>query len=54
MIALFASPDQATLPLVLYQLMGAYRMDDAKAAALLLVLLSLGLFWLFERGGRRA
>mgnify|MGYP003673690309 FL=1 len=53
-IALFASPDQATLPLVLYQLMGAYRMDDAKAAALLLVLLSLGLFWLFERGGRRA
>ncbi len=53
-IALFASPDQATLPLVLYQLMGAYRMEDARAAALLLVVLSLGLFWLFERGGRRA
>ena len=53
-IALFASPDQATLPLVLYQLMGAYRMEDAKAAALVLVALSLGLFWLFERGSRNA
>ena len=51
-IALFASPDQATLPLKLYQLMGAYRMADAKAAALLLVALSLGLFWLFERSAR--
>ncbi|MCK0168423.1 thiamine/thiamine pyrophosphate ABC transporter permease ThiP [Jannaschia sp. S6380] len=53
-IALFASPDQATLPLVLYQLMGSYRMEDARAAAVLLVALSLGLFWLFERGGRHA
>ncbi|SFJ69918.1 thiamine/thiamine pyrophosphate ABC transporter permease ThiP [Jannaschia pohangensis] len=53
-IALFASPDQATLPLVLYQLMGSYRLDEAKAAALLLVVLSLGLFWLFERGTRHA
>ncbi|MEM9797570.1 MAG: thiamine/thiamine pyrophosphate ABC transporter permease ThiP [Pseudomonadota bacterium] len=53
-IALFAAPDQATLPLVLYQLMGSYRMEEAKAAALILVALSLGLFWIFERGGRRA
>ncbi|SDY39860.1 thiamine transport system permease protein [Jannaschia faecimaris] len=53
-IALFGAPDQATLPLVLYQLMGSYRMDEAKAAALVLVALSLGLFWLFEKGGRRA
>lgn len=53
-IALFASPDQATLPLVLYQLMGSYRLEEAKAAALLLVALSLGLFWLFEKGGRYA
>ncbi|GIT91360.1 thiamine/thiamine pyrophosphate ABC transporter permease ThiP [Jannaschia pagri] len=53
-IALFASPDQATLPLVLYQLMGSYRMDEAKAAALLLIALSLGVFWLFERGSRDA
>ncbi|WP_179381379.1 thiamine/thiamine pyrophosphate ABC transporter permease ThiP [Jannaschia marina] len=51
-IALFASPDRGTLPLVLYQLMGSYRMEEAKAAALVLVLMSLGLFWLFERGGR--
>ena len=49
-IALFARPGDATLPLVLYQLMGSYRMAEAKAAALLLVALSLGLFWLFERG----
>lgn len=53
-IALFASPDRATLPLVLYQLMGSYRMEEAKAAALLLVVLSLGLFRLMERGGRDA
>jgi thiamine transport system permease protein len=53
-IALFAMPDQATLPLVVYQLMGAYRMEEARAAALVLVALSLGLFLLFERGGRDA
>ncbi|WP_109563090.1 thiamine/thiamine pyrophosphate ABC transporter permease ThiP [Jannaschia seohaensis] len=53
-ITLFATPEQATLPLMLYQLMGSYRMEEAKAAALLLVILSLGLFWLFERGSRDA
>ncbi|MFO6465227.1 thiamine/thiamine pyrophosphate ABC transporter permease ThiP [Jannaschia sp. KMU-145] len=53
-IALFSSPDRATLPLVLYQLMGSYRIEEAKAAAVLLVGLSLGLFWLFERGSRDA
>jgi len=51
-IALFADPDRATLPLKVYQLMGAYRMDQAAGAALLLLLLSLGMFWLFDRGGR--
>lgn len=51
-ITLFADPDQATLPLQLYQLMGAYRMDQAKGAALILIALSLALFWLFEKGGR--
>ncbi|MFP7571022.1 thiamine/thiamine pyrophosphate ABC transporter permease ThiP [Marivita sp. S2033] len=51
-IALFADPDRATLPLKVYQLMGSYRMDQAAGAALLLLLLSLGLFWLFDRGGR--
>ena len=53
-IALFAAPDHATLPLVVQQLMGAYRMDEAGAAALLLVALSLGLFAAFERVGRDA
>ncbi|MCR9156660.1 MAG: thiamine/thiamine pyrophosphate ABC transporter permease ThiP [Rhodobacteraceae bacterium] len=51
-IALFADPDRATLPLKVYQLMGAYRMEQAAGGALLLLLLSLGLFWLFDRGGR--
>ncbi len=51
-VALFAAPDQATLPLQLYRLMGAYRMEDAAATALLLLILSLSLFWLFDRGGR--
>ena len=51
-IALFADPDRATLPLQLYRLMGAYRMDDAAGAAVLLLALSLVLFWVFDRGGR--
>ncbi|WP_132464158.1 thiamine/thiamine pyrophosphate ABC transporter permease ThiP [Rhodovulum marinum] len=51
-IALFADPGQATLPLQLYRLMAAYRMDAAAGAALLLLGLSLGLFWVFDRGGR--
>ena len=51
-IALFADPDYATLPLEMYRLMGAYRQEEAAGAALLLVLLSLGLFWVFDRGGR--
>jgi len=40
------------LPLQIYRLMGAYRMDQAAAAALLLLVLSMGVFWLFDRGGR--
>ncbi|MGB0439760.1 MAG: thiamine/thiamine pyrophosphate ABC transporter permease ThiP [Paracoccaceae bacterium] len=51
-IALFADPDRATLPLQVYRLMSAYRMDQAGAAALVLLMLSLGVFWLFDRGGR--
>ncbi|KIT15001.1 thiamine/thiamine pyrophosphate ABC transporter permease ThiP [Jannaschia aquimarina] len=53
-IALFARPGDATLPLAMYQLMGSYRLEEAKAAALILVVLALGLFWVFERGGRHA
>lgn len=51
-IALFADPGFATLPLQVYRLMAAYRMDEAAAAALLLLALTLALFWTFDRGGR--
>lgn len=51
-IALFADEQSATLPLAMYHLMGSYRMDAAAGAALLLVTLSLVLFWMCDRGGR--
>ena len=51
-IALFADPETATLPLQIYRLMAAYRMEDAAAAAFLLLVLSLAIFWFFDRGGR--
>jgi len=51
-ITLFAPPDVETLPLIMYRLMGAYRMDEAASVALILVALTLALFWLFDRGGR--
>ncbi len=51
-ITMFADGDAATLPLQLYRLMGAYRMEDAAGAAVLLMGLSLALFWMFDRGGR--
>ena len=53
-IALFAGESQATLPLLVQQLMGSYRMEAAAAAALLLVALSFALFWICDWGGRRA
>jgi thiamine transport system permease protein len=52
-IALFADGETATLPLQVYRLMGAYRMEAAAGAALLLVMLSFGLFAVFDWGGRR-
>ena len=51
-IALFAGAETATLPLEIYRLMGAYRMDAAAGGALLLLLLSVGCFWVLDRGGR--
>ena len=51
-IALFADPERATLPLQIYRLMGAYRMEDAAGAAVLLLILSLATFWILDRGGR--
>jgi thiamine transport system permease protein len=51
-IALFANDDEATLPLVMYRLMGNYRMEAAAGTGLLLVTISLALFWICDRGGR--
>ena len=53
-VALFADPTAATLPMTMYALMGAYRMAEAAGAALILVVLAFGLFWIFDRGGRDA
>ncbi len=53
-IALFAGHDGATLPLMVQRLAGAYRMDQAAAASVLLVALSFLLFLLCDLGGRRA
>lgn len=47
-IALFGSQDFKTLPLYLFELLGSYQMDAAAVAALILLLLSLGLFTLVE------
>jgi thiamine transport system permease protein len=53
-IALFAGERQATLPLVIQQLTGAYRIEAAASASLILVTLSFALFWACDAGGRRA
>ncbi len=51
-IALFATPDRITLPLAIWHLMGAYQMEAAAGATLILLVLSFGLFALFDAGGR--
>jgi len=51
-IALFAGDAQETLPLAMYRLMGAYKMEAASGAALLLLIMSFTLFWICDRGGR--
>ena len=54
-IALFADPNTATLPLQVYRLMGAYRIEDAGGASVLLLLMTFALFYIFDRGvGRDA
>jgi len=52
-VALFADPARATLPMQVYGLMSAYRSNQAAAAALLLMGLSFTLFWVFDQWGRR-
>lgn len=51
-IALFASEGQATLPLLMAQLMGAYRMEAAAGVGLVTLVLAFGLFWLCDRWGK--
>ena len=53
-LALFSTPDQATLPLAIYAMMSAYRTDAAAAAGLILIALAFGLFLLFDKGIGRA
>ncbi|WP_299619570.1 thiamine/thiamine pyrophosphate ABC transporter permease ThiP [uncultured Tateyamaria sp.] len=53
-VTLFADPDVATLPLQMYRLMGSYRTDAAAGAALLLLVLALGMFWICDYWGRYA
>lgn len=54
-ITLFGSPERETLPLLMYRLLGAYRTDAASGAALVLLAMSFGIFFLFDRlGGRDA
>ena len=53
-IALFGTPDTATMPLLIYQQLGAYRVQQATVTALLLLGLCLLVFWGLERyiGGK--
>jgi thiamine transport system permease protein len=53
-IALFAGEAEATLPLVVQRLLGAYRMEAAAGAALLLGALSLAVLAGFDRWGKHA
>ncbi len=48
-ISLFGTSNTATLPLLIYQQLGAYRLDAAAVTALLLVALALGVFVVIER-----
>lgn len=54
-IALFGTQDTQTLPMLLYRLMGAYRLDQAAIVGLVLITLCLAFFLVIERGvgGRR-
>ncbi len=49
-IALFGTPETATLPLLLYQRLAAYQMPQAAVIAVFLLASCLAAFWLLERG----
>ncbi|PID33879.1 MAG: thiamine/thiamine pyrophosphate ABC transporter, permease protein [Thiotrichales bacterium] len=48
-IALFGSPETATLPLLLYQRLGSYQIPQAAVTAAFLLIISLITFWLLEK-----
>lgn len=52
-IALFSGEASQTLPLMISRLTSAYRIEAAAAASLVLVALSLALFWAIDRLGAR-
>jgi thiamine transport system permease protein len=51
-IVLFGGADFETLPLIIYQLMGAYRTEQAMASAVILVSISIGIFLIFDKIGK--
>ena len=51
-IALFGTDQLRTLPLLMYRLIGAYRLEQAAVVALLLCALCFALFWVLELLGR--
>lgn len=53
-IALFADDAKATLPLAIQRLQGAYRIEAAAGASLLLVASTLAIFVAFDQWGRHA
>ncbi len=50
-IALFGTDDLSTLPLLMYRLIGNYRLEQAAVVAALLCALCFALFWVIERLG---
>lgn len=52
-IALFSAPNEPTLPLYMYGLLSAHRIEAAGGAALLLAALAFAIFWAFDEWGRR-
>ena len=52
-VALFADPDRATLPLQMYRLMGSYRTEAAAGAALDFACAGVRIFWIMDYWGRK-
>ena len=52
-VALFAGEADVTLPLLVQRLMGAYRLQAAAGAALVLIAVSFAVFWVLDWEGRR-